>query len=93
MHSLLYALLEVVFPANFDSFLTGTAIYITRAPCIGDGQVGGEWGGWVAKKNFKNLAGLLVDLQRRKMPKREERMIDRMAILPMAAMPTNNMAH
>ena len=37
VHSLLYALLEVVFPTNFDSFSTGTAIYITRAPCIGVG--------------------------------------------------------
>ena len=52
----------------------------------GVGRVGGQ-------KKFKNLAGLLADLPRRKRPKREERTIDRMAILPMAAMPTKNMTH
>ena len=44
--------------------------------------------GWRPKK-LKNLTDLLaVRLPRRKRPKREESTIDRMAILPMAAMPT-----
>ena len=46
IHSLLYALLEVVFPANFDNFLTGIAMYITHTHThhIGGWQVG--WGVW-----------------------------------------------
>ena len=47
---------------------------------------GGEGGG---QKKLKNLTDLLaVRLPRWKRPKREESTIDRMAILPMAAMPT-----
>ena len=46
----------------------------------------GEGGG---QKIFKSLTDLLaVRLPRWKRPKREESTIDRMAILPMAAMPT-----
>ena len=83
MYSLLYARLEVLFPANFDSFLTGIAIYITRAPCMGVG--GGEGGG---QKKFKNWADLLAfHLPRWKRPKQEECTIDRMTILPIVAMP------
>ena len=47
---------------------------------------GGEGGG---QKKLKNLTDLLaVRLPRWKRPKREESTIDRMAILPMVAMPT-----
>ena len=52
---------------------------------------GGEGGG---QKKFKNLTDLLaVRLPRWKRPKREESTIDRMAILPMAAMPTKETWH
>ena len=46
------------------------------------------WEGWLPKI-FKNSADLLaIHLPRWKRPKQEERMIDRMAILWMVAMPT-----
>ena len=52
---------------------------------------GGEGGG---QKKLKNLTDLLaVHLPRWKRPKREESTIDRMAILPMAAMPTKETWH
>ena len=57
VHSLLYALLEVVFHANFDSFLTDTAIYITRAPCIGVGWAGGRGVGWVGGRGVGWVGG------------------------------------
>ena len=63
VHSLLYALLErLYFPPILIVFLTGTAIYITGAPCIGGGRGWGGWegggeGGW--PKKFKKLGRLV----------------------------------
>ena len=78
---------SLCFPPILIVFSTGIAIYITRAPCIGGGR---GWGvGRVAAKKLKNSADLVaVDLPRWNRPKWEESTIDRMAILPTAAMLT-----
>ena len=62
-------------------------IYITRAPCIGGWAGGGEGGG---QKNLKTQQTWTGGCPFAKMEraKREESTMDRMAILPMAAMPT-----
>ena len=84
------ALLEFVFRANFDSFFNRHShLYHTCTIYRGWGWWGGGgWGGWRPKK-LKNSADLVaVHLPRWNRPKREESTMDRMAILPMAAMPT-----